>query len=32
VPSPSPHARFPAPPVDELTLAELDDLIAAVGL
>lgn len=28
----SPHARFPAPPVDELTLAELDDLIAAVGL
>ena len=27
-----PHARFPAPPVDELTLAELDDLIAAVGL
>jgi 4-hydroxy-tetrahydrodipicolinate synthase len=28
----SPHARFPAPPVDELTLAELDDLITAVGL
>jgi 4-hydroxy-tetrahydrodipicolinate synthase len=28
----SPHARFPAPPVDELTLAELDDLIAALGL
>jgi 4-hydroxy-tetrahydrodipicolinate synthase len=28
----SPHARFPAPPVDELTLAELDDLISAVGL
>jgi 4-hydroxy-tetrahydrodipicolinate synthase len=28
----SPHARFPAPPVDELTLTELDDLIAAVGL
>jgi 4-hydroxy-tetrahydrodipicolinate synthase len=28
----SAHARFPAPPVDELTLAELDDLIAAVGL
>jgi 4-hydroxy-tetrahydrodipicolinate synthase len=28
----SPHARFPAPPVDELTLAELDDLIKAVGL
>lgn len=28
----SPHARFPAPPVDELTLAELDDLIASVGL
>jgi 4-hydroxy-tetrahydrodipicolinate synthase len=28
----SPHARFPAPPVDEPTLAELDDLIAAVGL
>lgn len=28
----SPHARRPAPPVDELTLAELDDLIAAVGL
>jgi 4-hydroxy-tetrahydrodipicolinate synthase len=28
----SPHARFPAPPVDEITLAELDDLIAAVGL
>ena len=28
----SPHARFPAPPVDELTLAELDDLIVAVGL
>lgn len=28
----SPHARFPAPPVDELTLSELDDLIAAVGL
>jgi 4-hydroxy-tetrahydrodipicolinate synthase len=28
----SPHARFPAPAVDELTLAELDDLIAAVGL
>ena len=28
----SPHARFPAPPVDELTLAELDDLIIAVGL
>ena len=28
----SPHARFPAPPVDELTLAGLDDLIAAVGL
>jgi 4-hydroxy-tetrahydrodipicolinate synthase len=28
----SPHARFPAPPVDELTLAELDDLIAAVDL
>ncbi len=28
----SPHARFPAPPVDELTLAELDDRIAAVGL
>ena len=28
----SPHARFPAPPVDELTLGELDDLIAALGL
>jgi 4-hydroxy-tetrahydrodipicolinate synthase len=28
----SPHARFPAPPVDDPTLAELDDLIAAVGL
>jgi 4-hydroxy-tetrahydrodipicolinate synthase len=28
----SPHARFPAPPVDALTLAELDDLIAALGL
>ncbi|MDK3258953.1 dihydrodipicolinate synthase family protein [Blastococcus capsensis] len=28
----SPHARFPAPPVDDITLAELDDLIAAVGL
>jgi 4-hydroxy-tetrahydrodipicolinate synthase len=28
----SPHARFPAPPVDQLTLAELDDLIAALGL
>jgi 4-hydroxy-tetrahydrodipicolinate synthase len=28
----SAHARFPAPPVDELTLSELDDLIAAVGL
>ncbi len=28
----SPHARFPAPPVDEITLAELDDLIGAVGL
>ncbi len=28
----SPHARFPAPPVDELTLAELDDLIAVLGL
>ena len=28
----SPHARFPAPPVDERTLSELDDLIAAVGL
>jgi 4-hydroxy-tetrahydrodipicolinate synthase len=28
----SPHARFPAPPVDDLTLAELDDLIAALGL
>jgi 4-hydroxy-tetrahydrodipicolinate synthase len=28
----SAHARFPAPPVDELTLAELDDLISAVGL
>lgn len=28
----SPHARFPAPPVDELTLAELDDLITVVGL
>lgn len=28
----SPHARFPAPPVDELTLAELDDLIRVVGL
>ena len=31
-PTTSPHARFPAPPVDELTLSELDDLIAAVGL
>jgi 4-hydroxy-tetrahydrodipicolinate synthase len=28
----SPHARFPAPPVDQLTLAELDDLIGALGL
>lgn len=28
----SPHARFPAPPVDEITLAELDDLITALGL
>jgi 4-hydroxy-tetrahydrodipicolinate synthase len=28
----SPHARLPAPPVDELTLAELDDLIGALGL
>jgi 4-hydroxy-tetrahydrodipicolinate synthase len=28
----SPHARFPAPPVDQLTLAELDDLIEALGL
>lgn len=28
----SAHARFPAPPVDELTLAELDDLIARLGL
>lgn len=28
----SPHARFPAPPVDELTLAELDDLIRVLGL
>jgi 4-hydroxy-tetrahydrodipicolinate synthase len=28
----SPHARFPAPPVDELTLAELDDLIEVLGL
>ena len=28
----SPHARFPAPPVDELTLAQLDHPIAAVGL
>lgn len=28
----SPHARFPAPPVDPLTLAELDDLIAVLGL
>ncbi|MGY2082260.1 dihydrodipicolinate synthase family protein [Blastococcus sp. SYSU DS0539] len=28
----SPHARFPAPPVDDITLAELDDLISAVGL
>ena len=28
----SAHARSPAPPVDQRTLAELDDLIAAVGL
>ncbi|SOD98978.1 dihydrodipicolinate synthase family protein [Blastococcus haudaquaticus] len=28
----SPHARFPAPPVDQRTLAELDDIIRALGL
>jgi 4-hydroxy-tetrahydrodipicolinate synthase len=28
----SPHVRFPAPPLDQRTLAELDDLIRAVGL
>ena len=28
----SSHARFPAPPVDAQTLAELDDLIAVLGL
>lgn len=28
----SPHARLPAPPVDAQTLAELDDLIAVLGL
>jgi 4-hydroxy-tetrahydrodipicolinate synthase len=28
----SPHARFPAPAVDERTLAELDDLIGHLGL
>jgi 4-hydroxy-tetrahydrodipicolinate synthase len=28
----SPHARFPAPAVDERTLAELDDLIGYLGL
>ena len=28
----SPHARFPAPPVDAQTLSELDDLIAVLGL
>ncbi|MDP9390334.1 MAG: dihydrodipicolinate synthase family protein [Actinomycetota bacterium] len=28
----SPHTRSPAPPVDQLTLAELDDLVAVLGL
>ncbi len=28
----SPHARFPAPAVDQLTLSELDDLISVLGL
>jgi 4-hydroxy-tetrahydrodipicolinate synthase len=28
----SAHARFPAPAVDELTLAELDDILGVLGL